>query len=81
MIQPEQLEKWISLASEVVALAAAIAALTFLGPLVGWWAHTVRPDVWACALETSGLVIFLHLQRRNAWLAVTFTAPPALPST
>lgn len=42
-----------------VALAAGVASFVFLGPLVGWWAHTIRPDIWALALEAAALVVLL----------------------
>ncbi|HEY8995999.1 MAG TPA: hypothetical protein VIM71_15140 [Lacunisphaera sp.] len=48
--------------------AAGLAAMVFAGPLVGWWAHTVRPDVAALALECSALVILLLRPLRH-WLA------------
>ncbi len=45
--------------------AAGVATFVYFGPLVGWWAHTVRPDVWALALETTGLaLLLLNYQRR-----------------
>lgn len=48
-----------------VWLAAALVSMVFFGSLVSWWAHTVRPDVWALALETSALaVLLLHYRTR-----------------
>ncbi len=40
-------------------LCLALAVHAFLGPLTGWWAITVRPDLWASVLETAGLLAFL----------------------
>lgn len=47
------------------AVAAALAAFVFFGPLVGWWAHTLRPDLWALALETGALAVLLAGYRRR----------------
>lgn len=40
-------------------VGAALALFTFSGPLVGWWALTVRPDVVALALESLGVALLL----------------------
>jgi hypothetical protein len=40
-------------------LAGGLATFVYLGPLAGWWVHTVRPDIWALALETAALVVLL----------------------
>lgn len=46
-------------------VAAALATFVFFGPLVGWWSHTLRPDVWALAFETGAvLVLLLHYRSR-----------------
>lgn len=47
------------------AVAAALAAFVFFGPLVGWWAHTLRPDIWALTLETGALAVMLSGYRRR----------------
>lgn len=47
------------------AVAAALAGFVFFGPLVGWWAHTLRPDVWALGLETGALAVLLAGHRRR----------------
>ena len=47
----------------VRASGLAVAAFTFLGPLDGWWIVTVRPDLWATALASCGLVLLLVLWR------------------
>lgn len=44
-------------------LAAAVASLVFMGPLTGWWALSVRPDVWALAAETAALGALLSWYR------------------
>lgn len=64
----------------------ALASLVFLGPLVGWWALTVRPDVWALALETAalGTLLLYHRTRPGAaaaGAAVLFYAAWALKPT
>ncbi|MDI1249718.1 MAG: hypothetical protein PSV13_12710 [Lacunisphaera sp.] len=46
-------------------VAAALSAFVFFGPLVGWWAHTVRPDLWALVLETGALAVLLAGYRRH----------------
>lgn len=48
---------------------AAIVAFIFGGPLVGWWAHTARPDVWALAAETAGVAGLLYWHRVRPWRA------------
>ncbi len=41
------------------------------GPLIGWWAFTLRPDVWAAALEAYGLVwIAMRRTSRFGWRAL-----------
>jgi hypothetical protein len=49
----------------------AMVALVYFGPLVGWWPHTVRPDVWALTFETAGLGVMLLPWRRPALMAAT----------
>ena len=44
-------------------LAMGLAALVWLGPLMGWWIHTARPDAGALAFETAGLAAVLLLHR------------------
>ena len=39
--------------------AAGLATFVFFGPLVGWWTHTLRPDVWALTFETGALLVVL----------------------
>ena len=50
---------------------AAVGAYLFLGPLVGWWAVTLRPDVPALLLEAIGLGTFLCWHRDHPWRATT----------
>lgn len=40
-------------------LAGAFALLVFAGPLTGFWAITVRPDVWATVLEVAAVGLFV----------------------
>lgn len=56
------------------AVAAGVAAFVFFGPLVGWWAHSVRPDGWALALETAALAVLLTGYRRHPAAAVLVAA-------
>jgi len=46
-------------------IAAALATFVFFGPLVGWWAHTLRPDVWALAFETAAVLVLLLSHRSH----------------
>ncbi len=55
-------------------LVAALAAFAFAGPLVGWWAHTVRPDVWALAAESAALAGGLCWLRTRPTLAFAVAA-------
>ena len=54
-------------------IAAALATFVFFGPLVGWWSHTLRPDVWALTFETGAVLVLLLGHRshplRSALLA------------
>lgn len=46
-------------------LAAALASFVFFGPLVGWWAHTLRPDVWALTIEGAAMLVLLLRYRSH----------------
>jgi len=50
--------------------AALFAGLLFLGPLVGYWAIAVRPDVWATALEALAVLALVHERSRERLLGV-----------
>lgn len=39
----------------------SLAIYTFTGPLIGFWALTVRPDVWMLVFESLALVMFLNI--------------------
>jgi hypothetical protein len=54
-------------------VAAGLATFVFFGPLVGWWAHTLRPDVGALALETAALAAMV-MHHRGHPLAATLGA-------
>ena len=41
------------------AFCLAVAAYVATGPLIGWWAFTIRADVWALALEIIAVAWFL----------------------
>lgn len=51
-------------------LAACFAVLIAVGPLVGFWLITVRPDIWAFALEIVGLWIFARFYPEKRLSAV-----------
>lgn len=51
-------------------LPAALAVFVAVGPLVGFWAITVRPDVWAAAFEVIGAALFLRLYPRRRGPAI-----------
>ena len=50
-------------------VALAIGCFVFLGPLVGWWAHTARPDVWCLVFESAAIVTLLVWHRTKPWPA------------
>ncbi len=60
---------WRALPQEA-GLAAGLAAFAFGGPLVGWWAHTLRPDVCALAAETAALAVLVAGWRQRPGVAV-----------
>ncbi len=47
----------------------AIGTFLFFGPLAGWWAFTLRPDIPALTAEVLGLVSFLALHHRRPLFA------------
>lgn len=55
-------------------VALLCAAVIFIGPLMGFWAFTVRPDGWAFVFEVFGVLILIKTYGRNKNLAVTLTA-------
>ncbi|MBO6518862.1 MAG: hypothetical protein JJ900_12555 [Rhodospirillales bacterium] len=55
-------------------IAALAAALLFVGPLTGFWAFTVRPDIWAFTFEVLGVFLLVRTYGRNKHLAVVFAA-------
>ena len=50
-------------------VALVIGCFVFLGPLVGWWAHTARPDVWCLVFESAAIVTLLVWHRTKPWPA------------
>lgn len=50
---------------ETRLVAAGLSALVWLGPLMGWWAHTVRPDTGALFFETAAVGLVLVCHRRH----------------
>lgn len=55
-------------------MAAFAAALLFIGPLMGFWAFTVRPDLWAFVFEILAVLVFIRTYVENRMLAVTLAA-------
>jgi hypothetical protein len=48
----------------------AAAVFVAVGPLVGYWAITTRPDIWALALEIWAIVVFCRLHGTRPVAAV-----------
>jgi len=46
------------------AVTVSFAALVGLGPLVGFWAITTRPDLWARVFEVGLVLVFLRFRSR-----------------
>jgi hypothetical protein len=61
-------------APALTAAAIVLGLMAFLGPLPGWWILSVRPDIWALALETAGVATLLLLHRRLPWTMVVCSA-------
>ena len=51
-------------------LAASCALFLSLGPLMGFWGLTLRPDPWALALEVAAIAVFLTQSPKHPWRAV-----------
>jgi len=45
-----------------------------VGPLIGFWAITARPDVWALTFEVAALVIFWNKGKRSFWPLIAAAA-------
>lgn len=54
--------------------AALFAMIVSVGPLLGFWAVTVRADLWAMALEMLASLVFLRLYRSRPLVAVLLAA-------
>lgn len=50
---------------ETRLVGAALATGVFAGPLVGWWAHTARPDIWGLTLDAAAAVLLLTQHRTH----------------
>lgn len=50
-------------------LGVALALCVYFGTLPGWWAFSVRPDLWALALEGCAVAVFLTFYRTRPTLA------------
>lgn len=58
-----------------VRLIALLAAATlFAGPLMGFWAYTVRPDIWAFVFEVLALFVMIRTYGRNKDSAAVMAA-------
>ncbi len=60
-------------ANEAASTQYAIGAfsiLVFMGPLTGWWIHTIRPDIWALTAECLGILYFLLTYRKKRGIAI-----------
>lgn len=58
-----------------VAVIFFIPFLAYLGPFIGWWCFTARPDMIAAGFDMVALLLFLHFaeQRKVKWIIpVTF---------
>lgn len=55
-------------------LAFSFALTVFLGPLVGFWAFTVRPDIWGFVCEATGVFLFWKYYSINNIKAIIFTS-------
>ena len=51
-------------------LAAAFAIYVAAGPLIGFWAVTVRPDILAFAFDAASAAVFLAFYPRRRWTAL-----------
>ncbi len=51
-------------------LALAFAVLLFFGPLMGFWAIATAPDIWALALEVTGVLLFLRHYKSHPFKAI-----------
>jgi hypothetical protein len=51
-------------------LTFAFAVLVAAGPLVGFWAVTTRPDVWALVFEIAAVAAYWRLQDRRPLVAI-----------
>jgi hypothetical protein len=45
----------------------SVAFVTWLGPTIGWWSLTARPDVPAVVLELLGLIVVIRGGERRSW--------------
>ena len=55
-------------------VAFSLALMVFLGPLVGFWAFTVRPDVWSFVFEVTGVFLFWKYYSKNKIEAIFFSS-------
>ena len=59
----------------VAALIAPFAAtILFIGPLMGFWAFTVRPDLWAFVFEICAVFAFVRVFGTNRHAAAVLAA-------
>lgn len=55
-------------------IAPFAATILFIGPLMGFWAFTVRPDLWAFVFEICAVLLFVRTYGTNRNLAAVFAA-------
>jgi hypothetical protein len=56
--------------AETRVLSLSFAVFVMTGPLIGWWAFTVRSDIWALALDIMAAGLFLKYYPRQKYAAV-----------
>jgi hypothetical protein len=60
--------------SSITLIVLSFSLLVFIGPLVGFWGFTVRPDVWSFTLEVIGVFLFWKYYSQSKLKAVLFSA-------
>lgn len=55
-------------------MAAAFSVLIVCGPLVGFWAFTVRPDLWALVFEIVAVAVFWRWRNDRALTGLALAA-------
>jgi len=55
-------------------LVISFSLTVFLGPLVGFWVFTVRPDIWGFVCEVTGVFLFWRYYSVNNIKAIIFAS-------